>query len=165
MVSLGDLALDVVVRVRDEIARDADTPARVALSAGGQGANVAAWVAALGGSARWLGKRASDPPGRPAAEELAARGVELVGPVVPSGNGVIVSLADRDGARSMFPDRGVSTQLEPSEVRPEWLVCDHLHVSGYALLAEPVAYAALRAGELAREAGARISVEIGRAHV
>jgi sugar/nucleoside kinase (ribokinase family) len=160
VVSLGDLVLDVVVRVRDEIARDADTPASVALSAGGQGANVAAWVASLGGSARWLGKRASDAAGRLAAEELAARGVELAGPVEPAGNGVIVSLADPQGVRSMFPDRGVATRFEPSELRAEWLACDHLHVSGYSLLAEPVVRAALRAAEVARANGARISVDL-----
>ena len=57
VVSLGDLALDVVVRVESDVARDADTPARVSLSAGGQGANVAAWAAALGGI-RTLGGQA-----------------------------------------------------------------------------------------------------------
>ncbi len=46
------------------------------------------------------------------------------------------------------------------EIRPEWLDCDHLHVSGYALLAEPVAAAAERAIELARDAGARISIDL-----
>ena len=45
-------------------------------------------------------------------------------------------------------------------MRPEWLQCDHLHVSGYALLAHPVAEAATRAVELARGAGARISVDL-----
>ena len=60
----------------------------------------------------------------------------------------------------MFPDRGIATQLEPDELRAEWLECDHLHVSGYALLAEPVARAALRAVELARAAGARVSVDL-----
>ena len=160
VVSLGDLVLDVVVRIDRDVARGADTPAHVSLSAGGQGANVAAWVAELGGSARWLGKRAADAPGRLAAEQLAGYGVELVGPVEPSGNGVIVSLADQDGERSMFPDRGVATHLAPDELRAEWLQCDHLHVSGYALLAEPVARAALRAVELARAAGARVSVDL-----
>ena len=160
VVSLGDLVLDVVVRLHENVARGADTPATVSLSAGGQGANVAAWVATLGGTARWLGKRASDPPGRLASEQLQGYGVELAGPVEGSGNGVIVSLADRHGERSMFPDRGVATDFEPRELRADWLVCDHLHVSGYALLAEPVANAAVRATELAREKGARISVDL-----
>ena len=160
VVSLGDLVLDVVVRARVDVARGADTPADVSLSAGGQGANVAAWVASLGGTARWLGKRATDAAGRLAAEQLERYGVELAGPIEPSGSGVIVSLADRDGERSMFPDRGVATRLEPDELRPEWLECDHLHVSGYALLAEPVRQSAVRAIELARAGGARVSVDL-----
>jgi len=106
VVSLGDLVLDVVVRVRSEVAHGADTPAQVALSAGGQGANVAAWVAALGASSRWIGKRADDAEGRLASEALERAGVELAGPVETDGNGVIVSLVEPGGERSMFPDRG-----------------------------------------------------------
>jgi len=160
VVSLGDLVLDVVVRTHDAVARGADTPATVSLSAGGQGANVAAWVAALGGSAAWLGKRASDAAGRLAAEQLEGYGVELMGPVERAGNGVVVSIADPEGERSMFPDRGVATSLEPGELEPEWLACDHVHVSGYALLAEPVARAAVHAVDLARATGARVSVDL-----
>ena len=60
----------------------------------------------------------------------------------------------------MFPDRGIATQLEPGELDAEWLACDHLHISGYSLLAEPVAAAAMRAAELARASGARVSVDL-----
>ena len=160
VVSLGDLVLDVAVRVETDIARGADTPARVSISPGGQGANVAAWVAALGGRARWLGKRAADAPGRLAAEALEALGVELAGPVATAGNGVVVALVERGGERSMLPDRGCATELHPAELEPAWLACDHLHVSGYALLAEPIVGAAARAIDLARAGGARISVDL-----
>ena len=160
ILSLGDLALDVVVETSVDRARDADTPARIGVDAGGQGANVAAWAAALGADAAWLGARGDDPAGQLAAERLAARGVELRGPVVSGPGCVVVSLSEGGGARSMFPDRGVATRLDPGDVREDWLRCDHLHVSGYALLAEPVADAALRAGELARRLGARVSVDL-----
>ena len=160
IVSLGDLALDVVVETRVDRARDADTPARIGVDAGGQGANVAAWAAALGADAAWLGARGDDAAGRLAAERLAARGVELRGPIVSGPGCVVVSLSEGGGARSMFPDRGVATRLHPDDLREDWLRCDHLHVSGYALLAEPVADAALRAGELARRLGARVSVDL-----
>jgi sugar/nucleoside kinase (ribokinase family) len=160
VVSLGDLALDVVVRTCGEIARGADTAAEISLAAGGQGANVAAWAASLGAEARWLGKRATDAAGRLAAEELERRGVELVGPVAERENGVVVSLVDATGERSMFPARGVATELRPDELDPAWLVCDHLHVSGYALTADPVATAAARAVELARGQGAQVSVDL-----
>jgi sugar/nucleoside kinase (ribokinase family) len=60
----------------------------------------------------------------------------------------------------MFPARGVATDLRPEELEPAWLACDHLHVSGYALTADPVASAATRAVELARQGGARVSVDL-----
>lgn len=160
VVSLGDLVLDVVVRLHQPLARGADATSTVRLSTGGQGANVAAWVAALGGRARWLGKRADDDAGRLAAASLESLGVELAGPVAREGNGVIVSLVESGGERSMCPDRGVATSLEPDELDPAWLVCDHLHVSGYALLLAPVQDAAIAAVRLARSGGATISVDL-----
>ena len=160
IVSLGDLALDVVVETEGDRARDADTPARIGVDAGGQGANVAAWAAVLGADACWLGARGDDAAGRLAAERLGDRGVELCGPIVSGPGCVVVSLSEAGGARSMFPDRGVATLLAPDNLRDEWLRCDHLHVSGYALLAEPVAAAAARAAELARENGAQVSVDL-----
>lgn len=146
--------------MRAPLARGADTASNVTLAAGGQGANVAAWAAALGAEARWLGKRAADGAGRLAGEELERRGVELVGPVAETGNGIVVSLVEDGGERSMFPDRGVATGLRPDELEPAWLACDHLHVSGYALVADPVASAAARAVELARAQGARVSIDL-----
>ena len=160
IVSLGDLVLDVVVRMDAPVATAADTPSRTALTVGGQGANVAAWCASLGGEARWLGKRGDDPAGRLVSDRLAKLGVDLAGPVEPDGTGVVVSLVDLAGERSMFPDRGVAVTLRQDELQPEWVDCDHLHVSGYALLAHPVADTAIRAVELARRAGARVSVDL-----
>src|ERR687896_1508769 len=98
--TLGDLLLDVIVRLEGPIAGDTDTYGRTRVGAGGQAANVAAWVSALGGRGRFLGKRARDPAGRAIAEELESRDVELWGPVVERGTGTVVSLATPDGRRS-----------------------------------------------------------------
>ena len=48
VVTLGDLLLDVVVRLEAPTAPDDDVPAAIALVPGGQAANVAAWVCWLG---------------------------------------------------------------------------------------------------------------------
>ena len=80
VVTLGDLLLDVVVRLDEPLATGADANAVTNTSTGGQAANVAAWVAALGGQARCVARRGEDAAGVWLAADLTARGVELVGP-------------------------------------------------------------------------------------
>lgn len=158
---LGDLVLDVIVRLEQSLATGADATSRIVLRPGGQAANVAAWVAELGGRSRFVGKRGGDGAGALAAARLLDLGVELVGPVEAGGNGVIVSLVDPSGERTMCSDRGVATELRPEEIEEVWFhACEHLHVSGYALLREPVRFAARRAIEHARAAGAEVSVDL-----
>lgn len=158
--SLGDLTLDVVVRLAGPIAVGGDTDAEILLAPGGQAANVAAWAAALGASARFIGKTGDDEAGALARTGLAEHGVEIVGPV-EGRNGVICSLVSPDGGRSMAADRGVAVDLRPEEMDPAWFRgCDHLFVSGYALMREPVRDAARRALALARDAGVLVSVDL-----
>src|SRR5262245_8857137 len=101
---LGDLVLDVIVRLRQPLAADADATSEIVLGPGGQGATVAAWVAALGGRARFVGKRGADDAGVLAATRLEELGVQLAGPVEWAGNGVIVSLVEPTGERTMCAD-------------------------------------------------------------
>ena len=158
--AIGDLTLDVIVRLGGPLAPGGDTDAEIRLTAGGQAANVAAWAAALGASARFLGKRGDDEPGRLALAKLETAGVEVLGPA-DGRSGVICSLVSPDGERSMASDRGSATALRADEVDEAWLDgCDHLFVSGYALLREPVRGAARRAVELARARAAAISVDL-----
>ncbi len=157
--TLGDVLLDVVVLLDEPLAPGGDVRASNRAGAGGQAANVAAWAAELGAQARCIAKRGDDPAGDLVARELAARGVELVGPSAAGATGVVVSLV-RDGDRSLVSDRGVAPSLTPEELDARWLECDVLHLSGYALLREPIADAALLAARVARDGGARISVDV-----
>jgi sugar/nucleoside kinase (ribokinase family) len=158
--TLGDLTLDVSVRLSARLARGADTDARIRLGAGGQAANVAAWAVELGANARFIGKSGDDEAGRLARAELAAREVEVFGPRAGR-SGVICALVSAEGERSMASDRGAAASLAADELDPAWLDgCDHLFVSGYALFREPVRGAARRAVELARDTGAAVSVDL-----
>ncbi|MBW3592087.1 MAG: carbohydrate kinase family protein, partial [Actinobacteria bacterium] len=141
--TIGDLLLDVIVRLDGPIAPDTDTYGRTSVGAGGQAANVAAWVAALGGRARFVGKRARDAAGAVALADLRRHGVEVLGPEVESGTGTVVSIATPDGERTMLTDRGVAPTLAPDELDTAWLAdCEWLHVPGYSLVRDPVAAAA-----------------------
>jgi sugar/nucleoside kinase (ribokinase family) len=158
--TLGDVMLDVIARLDEPLAPGGDVRAATRAAPGGQAANVAAWAVGLGAGARCIAKRGDDAAGELLARELAARGVELVGPVAPGSTGIVVSIVGADGERALASDRGVAPSLEPDELDPSWLACDVLHLSGYALLREPIARAALLAARLARESGARVSVDV-----
>jgi len=157
--TLGDVLRDVVVLLAEPLAPGGDVRAATQAGAGGQAANVAAWAAELGAEVRCIAKRGDDPAGELLARELVARGVELVGPVGKGATGVVVSIVD-GGDRSLASDRGVAPSLAPEELDAGWLGCDVLHLSGYALLREPIAATALLAARLARRLGARISVDV-----
>jgi sugar/nucleoside kinase (ribokinase family) len=133
--ALGDVLLDVVVRLRRPLERGDDVRAETLVAPAGQAVNVAAWVVELGGEARVVAKRARDDAARLAAAELERRGVELAGPVADGRTGVVVSIVEPDGERSLASDRGVSAGLCADELEEAWLECDVLHVSGYALAA------------------------------
>jgi ribokinase len=159
IVTLGDLLLDVIVRLHEPLAAGADANAETATSAGGQAGNVAVWTVELGAKARCVVKRGDDLGGGLVAADLASRGVEVVGPVSGS-TGVVVSLVGPDGERTMASDRGVAPQLAPEDLDPAWFACDCLHISGYALFESPIDTAAAHAAELARANGARVSVDL-----
>lgn len=161
IVTLGDLLLDVVVKLSRPLADGDDTHGETRTGAGGQAANVAAWAAALGAEARFIGKRGADAAGELVEADLLLRAVDVLGPPPVGRNGVVVSLVDLDGSRTMVSDRGVAPELAAEELEPEWFEgCDWLHLSGYSLMREPIGSAAEQAVELSRSAGARISVDL-----
>ena len=156
--TFGDVVLDVVVLLAEPLTPGGDVRASNRAGAGGQAANVAAWAAELGAEARCIGKHGGDPAGELVARELAGLGVELVGPVAGA-TGVVVSIVG-DGDRALASDPGVAPTFTPGELEVAWVECDVLHLSGYALLREPIAATALLAARLARKHGARISVDV-----
>src|SRR5687768_356745 len=87
---VGDIMLDVIVSTERALAPDDDTEASIAFAPGGQAANVAAWVVALGGSAVVFGPQGPG-SGRLAVAALEDRGVTVVGPAVER-SGAVVSL-------------------------------------------------------------------------
>jgi sugar/nucleoside kinase (ribokinase family) len=157
IVTLGDLILDVIVQLDRPLEPGDDTVAVTRAWPGGQAANVAAWAAALGAEARFVGKRGADAAGALVTAELERRSVDVAGPAAGR-NGVVVSIA-ATGDRTMASDRGSAPDLAPHELDPAWFDCDVLHISGYSLARQPIADAAAAAAVAAREHGARVSLD------
>ena len=161
VVTLGDALLDVIVRLDEPLAAGSDVRAATRTGAGGQAANVAAWAASLGADARVVAALGDDAAAGLVRNELLGRGTHVHGPVYTGATGLVVSVVGPDGERSMATDRGVSPELRADELDPSWFAgCRWLHLSGYSLLAVPIAEAALAAARLARDAGARVSVDL-----
>lgn len=158
---LGDVMLDVIVDAPAGLVPDDDTPAVVSFAAGGQAANVAAWVVSLGGVAELFGPRADRGHGMLVTEALAARGVSVTGPTVHR-PGTVVSLVTA-GTRSMASDPGDPSWLARVEPGP-WLAgADWLFVSGYAMLRAAEPHRLVEVAGAARAAGARVAVDLASA--
>jgi ribokinase len=159
MIVLGDVMVDVVARISGPLARGSDTPAEIAVTGGGSGANVAAWAASAGARVAFVCRIGDDERGRTAIDELHAEGVEVHATVDPKRpTGTCVVLVEPDGERTMVPDPGAS---DGPLALPDALLAagDHLHVTGYSLLRSGPRPGALDAISRARAAGMTVSVD------
>lgn len=165
VVVIGDVMTDVIARVDDPLALGSDTPARVLTRQGGAGANLAAWLAALGHPVAFVGCVGDDPFGREAVQVLTAAGVRTHVGVDPSAaTGTCVVLVGRDGERTMLPDAGANSALSVRHLPLEAMrQASHLHVSGYTLLNPGSRAAGQAALAVAREAGVPTSVDAASA--
>ncbi|MEO5708735.1 MAG: carbohydrate kinase family protein [Nocardioidaceae bacterium] len=158
---LGDVMLDVIVETAGALVLDDDTPARITFTAGGQAANVATWVVALGGEARVFGPRADTGPGHLVDKALAGHGVEMWG-TATGRTGSVVSLVNHE-TRSMASDPGDLSWLDEVRSGP-WLDgADWMFVSGYALLRTPDPQRVVETAAVARAHGTRIAVDLSSA--
>ncbi|MBV9121049.1 MAG: carbohydrate kinase family protein, partial [Chloroflexi bacterium] len=79
----------------------------------------------------------------------------------PGSTATLTHIAKANGDRDLIPDRGVAVELRPEEIEDEWLAdAEWLHLPADALWVLPLATAAARAIRLARQAGARVSLDL-----
>lgn len=123
---IGDLLLDVMVTPAGPMRTDGDVPAAVRLLPGGQGGNLAVWLARRGRSVRLAAPVADDAAGALLRDACAADGVQLE-PIAAARSGTVVILVEADGRRSMLSDRAAG-------LAPVRLIADAAIVcSAYAL--------------------------------
>ncbi|MDA8298127.1 MAG: PfkB family carbohydrate kinase [Actinomycetota bacterium] len=158
---MGDVMVDVIVRQLDRLAVGSDTESAIRLAPGGSAANQAAHLALAGASVDFFGVVGEDGLGDSATQALEAVGVRPHLEVAPGrSTGVVVSLVDHDGQRSMLTDRAANAELARIYL-PEHLCAPghHLHLSGYELLHATSRPAALALIDRAERAGMSCSVD------
>lgn len=156
----GDVMLDVLVSTTVPLVPDDDVPAQIAMSAGGQGANVAAWVTHLGGAARLYGPCAQDIGGRYVRGELAARGVDVRGPAGLQRTGAVLSLVS-DGRRTLASDAVDPAWIDEALGESRWLSgARWLQLSGYVLLRAARLDVLTQTADAARGFGAGVGIDL-----
>ncbi len=170
LVAIGDLLVDVVARPANGLAgisHGSDTAAAIVLAPGGSAANFTVRAARLGADCALIGAVGDDRAGRWLLEDLRREGVDTAGVAVlpvadpaADGTGMLVSLVDPSGERSMLVHKGANRRLRPEHVRAGFFSGPGLvHLTGYSFFEEGPRPAAMWALALAREAGWRISLD------
>ena len=159
IIVLGDLNLDVTVRSPGDLPPGDEMRGLVRVEPGGSAGTFARTASAEGADVLFFGSVGQDLAGDLLERSLSDAGVTARLTRVSIPTGAIVALQQGE-ERSMICSRGANDGLSADSIDPEAFDgADHLHVSGYALLAEAQRCAAVRAIEFARERGLSISVD------
>ena len=159
---VGDLMLDVVLAPRRSLQAGTDVPGSVELRQGGSAANTARWLARLGTPTTLIAAVGRDPAGRALVEAIRSDGVAArIARVAGARTGRIGVVVVPGGERSFVADRGAADRLRPGDIDPaSFADAAALHLPAYSLIGEPLASAGRRAVELARDAGAAVSLDL-----
>jgi sugar/nucleoside kinase (ribokinase family) len=162
IVVLGDLMLDVVLASERALELGTDVPGVVSLVQGGSAANTARWLGRLGAHVTLVASVGRDPAGRALVEAVRSDKVTArIARVAGARTGRIGVVVGPGGERSFVADRGAADLLRPEDLEPTWFErIDALHLPVYSLLGEPLGTAGRRAIELARGAGAWVTIDL-----
>lgn len=156
---IGDLVSDIIVH-RDVMNYGTDTDASIRLHCGGQGNNVAAWIAHEGVECQLIGRVGEDPFGFHLLAHARKYGIHCevkADPLHPTGK-IIVMIDNDTGERSMIVDRGANLELGSEDivnVEQSKLV----YLSGYSLFADKPRQAITHAKEIAVSQGIPIALD------
>ncbi|AFZ67361.1 carbohydrate kinase family protein [Deinococcus peraridilitoris] len=163
LLALGDLAWDVLAKPDTLLLPGGDTTGQLELSGGGSAANLAVWSARVGYPTGFSGKIGQDRFGQLAVLDLEAEGVTPhIVTTDEHPTGVILALIDHTGQRAMLSGQGADWYLQPWELPTEALqTARHVHLTAWSLFSDPPRGAALHAAQLAKAAGATVSLDPG----
>jgi sugar/nucleoside kinase (ribokinase family) len=149
----------------DEARAEALTAAAHApvITSGGSGANTIAGVASFGGRGAYLGKVANDALGAQFTDEIQKEGVQFH--TVPLNGGAATArciiFVSADGSRSMNTFLGASTYFSPADLNAD-IIRDSAvtYLEGYLFDKDDAKKAFVRAAEIARAAGRKVSLTL-----
>ena len=165
VIALGDVNVDFVAHIPHYPQPGGDGVARQAhLYSGGSAANTALVLARCGIDVGLIARVGRDALAAQTLVELTDAGVDgrQIQYDLDRTTGVMFVVVTPDGERTMFGYRGANARLDPALLRPDEITrAKILHLSGYAFLESPQRDAAMRALEIAGQAGVKVSLDTG----
>ncbi len=157
---VGDLLYDMLAKAEGDLVLGTDTFVPIRVSAGGSGANAAAWLASADVETHFVGRVGDDVFGGFLEGEMGRMGVAPhLARDASAGTGKVFVLVDGAGERTMITDRGASEALNPDDLPEALFTGGHLHLSGYTLSGGTRRETAKKALRLARQANMTVSVD------
>ena len=163
--ALGDLLLDVIVRLETPVADGDDTDRRDARRCGRPGGERRGLGrgARRGGAVRRASARATR-PGAWSRTSCARAASSSSARSSTAGTAWSSRWSAPTAAARWRPTAGVSPQLRPEELDMRWFRdCSWLHLSGYSLLRSPIDEAGAKAAGAVRALGGKVSVDLASA--
>lgn len=165
VVTIGDINIDVIAHVPGYPQKGGEGLAEQGhVYCGGSAANTAVVLARFGVDVGIISRVGEDVLALLALAGLAEAGVDgrCIQRDPQTMTGIILVAVTPDGERTMFGCRGANVRTDPNLLDESYITQARIfHLSGYSLLASPQREAALRALDVAHEAGLTVTADLG----
>ena len=165
VVTIGDINIDVIAHIPGYPQKGGEGLAEQGhVYCGGSAANTAVALARFGVDVGIIGRVGEDVLALLALAALAEAGVDgrCIQRDPQTMTGIMLIAVTPDGDRTMFGCRGANVRTDPTLLDESYITKARIfHLSGYSLLQVPQREAALRALEVARQAGLTVTADLG----
>jgi sugar/nucleoside kinase (ribokinase family) len=130
---IGDINLDIIVNLREDINFDTDSDSEINFKGGGSAANFSFWLDYLNTPVRFISKTGDDFISNFLKNEFKNTNIDYINLKSTKESGRIVVLLDKNGARTMITDRKANLDFQEDDIRDEFFnEISHLHIGAYS---------------------------------
>ncbi|MCF8002020.1 MAG: carbohydrate kinase family protein [Halanaerobiales bacterium] len=159
---LGDINLDIIVNLREEINFNTDSESDIHFKGGGSAANFSYWLDYLNHQVRFVAKTGDDFIVSYLKNQFQNTKIDFINLLSKDKNtGRIVILLSETGDRTMVTDRGANVDFSPEDITNDYFKgVEHLHLGGYSFFGgKNMEETALKIIKKAKENNVKISFD------
>lgn len=130
---IGDINLDIIVNLREELNFDTDSDSEINFRGGGSAANFAFWLDYLNTPVRFISKTGDDFISKFLKKNIKKTNIDYINLKSSKESGRIIVLLNKEGARTMITDRKANTDFKTEDIKAKYFEgISHLHIGAYS---------------------------------